>query len=290
MAKVQQISPFLWFDHQAEEAANYYVSIFPNSKINNVTRNGGAVLVVSFTLNGLTFSALNGGPINKFTDAVSFVVHCKNQQEVDYYWDKLTSNGGAENACGWLRDKYGLSWQIVPDALFKLLGNPDPVKAQRAMANMMQMKKIVIKDLSKAIKPAKPISIKTTVKLPVEKAWKYWTEPEHITQWNQASDDWHCPKATNDLRKGGSFSATMAAKDGSFSFDFGGIYDEVVKYKTIAYTLGDGRKVRISFESKGDSTIVTEVFDPEMQNPREMQQAGWQSILDNFRKHAERMG
>lgn len=287
MAKVQKISPFLWFDNQAEDAANYYVSIFPNSKINQITRNGNSVLVVNFTLNGLNFSALNGGPINKFSDAVSFVVHCKNQQEVDYYWEKLTANGGSENVCGWLKDKYGLSWQIVPDALFKALGNPDPVKAQHAMANMMQMKKIIIKDLTKAVKPVKPITIKTTVNLPADQVWKYWTEPEHITQWNQASDDWHCPKASNDLRTGGSFSATMAAKDGSFSFEFGGVYDEVVQHKTIAYTMGDGRKVRVTFNYKGNKTEITEVFDPEMQNPREMQEAGWQSILNNFKKYAE---
>lgn len=288
MAKVQKITPFLWFDHQAEEAANFYTSIFPDSKINSIARNGDSVMVVSFTLDGVTFNALNGGPINRFTDAVSFVVHCKDQQEVDYYWEKLASEGGAENVCGWLHDKYGLAWQIVPDALFEMLS--DPTRAQRTMASVMQMKKIVIADLGKVAEKPEPVNIKTIVSLPVEKVWKYWSEPEHITRWNQASDDWHCPKAANDLRRGGSFSATMAAKDGSFSFDFGGVYDEVVLHKLIAYTMGDGRQVCVTFESKGDQTVITEVFDPEMQNPREMQQNGWQAILDNFKKYAETAG
>jgi uncharacterized protein YndB with AHSA1/START domain len=111
--------------------------------------------------------------------------------------------------------------------------------------------------------------------------------PEHITQWNHAGDDWHCPAATNDLRVGGSFVATMAAKDGSVSFDFIGIYDEIVQHASIAYHMPDNRKVEVSFRSVGDATEVIETFDPENEHPPEMQQAGWQMILDNFKKHAE---
>lgn len=132
-----------------------------------------------------------------------------------------------------------------------------------------------------------PITITTTVNAPVEKVWQYWSEPKHIMAWNNASEDWHTPHAENDLRAGGSFTSRMAAKDGSFSFDFGGVYNEVENHKTIAYTLGDGRKVRVGFESEGSKTTVTETFDPESQNPVDMQRGGWQAILDNFKKYTE---
>ncbi len=131
------------------------------------------------------------------------------------------------------------------------------------------------------------ITVETTVKAPIEKVWKYWSAPEHITKWCQASDDWHAPKAENDLRVEGKFSTTMAAKDGSVSFDFEGVYTNVEKYKTIEYAMADGRKVQIQFSSQGDETKVTETFDPENTNPIEMQRGGWQAILDNFKKHVE---
>ena len=131
------------------------------------------------------------------------------------------------------------------------------------------------------------ITIEATVQAPVEKAWETWTKPEHITQWSFASEDWFTPKAENDLRPGGSFSTRMEAKDGSFGFDFGGIYDEVSEFKLISYTLGDGRKVKIEFEENGDETKVVETFDPEDQNPVEMQKGGWQAILNNYKKYTE---
>lgn len=131
------------------------------------------------------------------------------------------------------------------------------------------------------------ITVQATVNAPVEKVWEYWNTPEHITQWCHASDDWHAPNATNDLRPGGRFSTTMAAKDGSFSFDFGGEYTVVDLYKTIGYTMGDGRTVLVQFDGAGDTTTVTETFDPENIHSLEMQQQGWQAILDNFKKHAE---
>lgn len=135
----------------------------------------------------------------------------------------------------------------------------------------------------------KPVSItvETTVNAPVEKTWKVYTTPEDIMKWNAASDDWHTTAATNDLRAGGTFSSRMEAKDGSFGFDFGGTYDEVVTHKTIAYTLGDGRKARINFGATGSQTWVTVTFDAETQNPIEMQKGGWQAILDNFKKYVE---
>lgn len=131
------------------------------------------------------------------------------------------------------------------------------------------------------------ISIKTTINAPIEKVWQYFTEPAHIKQWNNASPDWHTPAATNDLTIGGKFSYTMAAKDGSFSFDFEGIYDDIQENKYIAYTIADGRKVEIIFEANGDTVEIIETFEAENQNPVEMQRGGWQAILDNFKKLVE---
>jgi uncharacterized protein YndB with AHSA1/START domain len=133
----------------------------------------------------------------------------------------------------------------------------------------------------------KKITVETTVHAPVEKVWKYWTEPTHIKKWNNASDDWHTPVAENDLRAGGKFLSRMEAKDGSFGFDFGGIYDEVKLHEVIAYTLDDGRKVKITFKGQENETEVIETFDAETMNPIEFQQQGWQAILDNFKKYAE---
>lgn len=131
------------------------------------------------------------------------------------------------------------------------------------------------------------ITIKTTVNAPVEKVWKYWTEPEYIKKWNSASEDWHTPLAENDLRVGGKFLSRMEAKDGSFGFDFGGIYDEVELCEVIAYTLDDGRKVKINFIGREKVTEITETFEAENENSIEMQQSGWQAILDSFKKYAE---
>ncbi|MDD7794163.1 SRPBCC family protein [Clostridium sp. 'White wine YQ'] len=131
------------------------------------------------------------------------------------------------------------------------------------------------------------ITVETTINEQVEKVWKYWTEPEHIKKWNSASEDWHTPFAENDLRAGGKFLSRMEAKDGSFGFDFGGVYDEVKLNELISYTMGDGRKVRISFANKSNKTIVIETFEAEDTNSIELQQRGWQSILDNFKKYVE---
>ena len=131
------------------------------------------------------------------------------------------------------------------------------------------------------------ITIEADVKAPIEKVWESWTEPKHIMQWNHASDDWHCPKSTNDVRDGGSFSATMAAKDGSFSFDFGGVHDKVKKNELIESTMGDGRKMKVVFIPDGNKTKVTETFEAENENSVALQQGGWQSILNNFKKHTE---
>lgn len=132
------------------------------------------------------------------------------------------------------------------------------------------------------------ITVRATVNAPIHKVWNFWGAPEHITQWCMASDDWHAPSAENDLKTGGKFNTRMEAKDGSFGFDFGGIYDEVVDHKLIAYTMEDGRTVKITFEEKENTTEVIETFAPESENPIEMQRGGWQAILDNFKAYAEK--
>jgi predicted 3-demethylubiquinone-9 3-methyltransferase (glyoxalase superfamily) len=163
MANVRKIAPCLWFDSEAEEAARFYVGIFKNSKIGRISRYGeagqevhhrppGSVMTVEFELEGQPFTALNGGPVFQFNEAISFQIDCENQQEVDYYWNKLTP-GGDPNAqqCGWLKDKFGVSWQVVPRRLAELMSDPDPAKAGRAMEAMLPMKKIDIAALERAV-------------------------------------------------------------------------------------------------------------------------------------------
>lgn len=140
-----------------------------------------------------------------------------------------------------------------------------------------------------ATKNTTAITVEATVKAGIEKVWNAWTKPEHITKWCQASNDWHAPAATNDVRTGGKFSTTMAAKDGSVSFDFAGEYSNVIPHQLMEYVLGDGRTVKIKFSNQGDETHITETFDAENIHSLEMQQAGWQAILDNFKKYTEEL-
>jgi len=153
---MQKITTFLWYDQEAEEAARFYCSIFKKSKILGITRNLGApgvtadVLTVQFRLGDQEFTALNGGPQFKFTEAISLMINCKDQKEVDYYWEKLLAGGGQESACGWLKDKYGLSWQVTPAILMKMIADKNRKKAQRAFEAMMQMVKIDIQKLKEA--------------------------------------------------------------------------------------------------------------------------------------------
>jgi len=162
MSRIQRITPFLWFDNQAEKAARYYVGIFPKSRIRHITRfpgvgqeihgrKAGSVMTVDFELCGLAFTALNGGPLFKFNESISFVVRCRTQAEVDYFWKKLSAGGDPKaRQCGWLKDRYGVSWQVVPDILLKLTGDPNRAKADRTFAAMLRMKKLDIAALKRA--------------------------------------------------------------------------------------------------------------------------------------------
>lgn len=148
---MKKITPFLWFDSQAEDAMNFYVSLFKDAKVGNVNRGpDGRAFSVSFQLEGQDFLAMNAGPQFKFNESISFYVDCKDQQEVDYFWNALSADGGEESMCGWVKDKFGLWWQIIPSALGELMGDPDPVKAQRVTQAMFQMRKIDIAGLKKA--------------------------------------------------------------------------------------------------------------------------------------------
>jgi predicted 3-demethylubiquinone-9 3-methyltransferase (glyoxalase superfamily) len=162
----QKITPCLWFDNQAEEAANFYTSIFKNSKVGRITRFGkegfeyhgrpeGSVMTASFQIEGQEFTALNGGPVFKFNEAISFEIRCETQEEVDYYWERLSEGGDPKaQVCGWLKDKFGVSWQITPMALYDMITDPDPAKAQRAMQAMLQMKKLDLNALRRAYEGA----------------------------------------------------------------------------------------------------------------------------------------
>ena len=154
---MSKITPSLWFDNNLEEAMDFYVSVFPDAKIHNVTRYGeagpgkpGSVMTGDFEIAGQRFNAINGGPDFKFSEAISFIVDCKDQAEVDYYWEKLTADGGKEVQCGWLTDKFGLSWQIVPRALYETVTGKDPEGAKRATEAMFKMKKLIVADLENA--------------------------------------------------------------------------------------------------------------------------------------------
>ena len=156
-----KITPFLWFDGRAEEAAEFYVAIFPSSKIKAVARYGeagpgskGTAMTVEFELDGQTFIGLNGGPQFPFTDAVSFSIDCKTQEEIDHYWTRLTAGGGREVQCGWLKDKFGLSWQVVPTRLAEMMSDPDPQRSKRATQAMLKMKKLDIAELERAYRGA----------------------------------------------------------------------------------------------------------------------------------------
>lgn len=253
-------------------------------------------MIVAFSLAGAPYQILNGGPHYRPTPAASIVVTTRDQPETDRLWDALTANGGKAGQCGWLTDRWGLSWQIVPEALLRLLGAPDRAGAGRVQAAMMQMGKIDIAALEAAFPCQRneqssmtaAITIEAFVPTSSKQAWDAFTAPTAITQWNQASPEWHCPSATVELQVGGKHVARMEARDGSFGFDFEGVYEEVDASRAITLRLDDGRRARTTFVVEGEGTRVVTTFDPESDNPAEMQRAGWQAILDSYAAYVRR--
>ncbi len=299
----QKISPVLMFTGEqhgkAEEAIDFYTSLFENSTVNLLARYEegdddpakGTVKHGQFQLDDSIFMAMDSSYSHGFgfNEAISFVVHCEGQEEVDYFWHKLSADGGEEMMCAWLKDKYGVVWQIVPDELIRLISDPDPARAQRAVGAMMQMRKIDIEKIRQAAddESRRIITVQATVNAPIEKVWQMWTLPEHITNWNFANDEWHSPHAENNLRPGGKFSYRMEAKNGDMGFDFSGTYTVIKENQLLEYTLDDDRKVQVHFSPVDGGTFVMENFEAEKMNPVDMQETGWQAILDNFKKYVE---
>ena len=214
-----------------------------------------------------------------------FQIATDDQAETDRYWAAIVGNGGAESACGWCKDKWGLSWQITPRVLTDAMASGGEI-AKRAFDAMMKMRKIDVATIEAAVRGVSRISVETSVKAPIADVWRAYTTPADIQRWNTASEDWHTTASTVDLREGGTFSSHMEAKDGSFGFDFAGTYTKIVPNELIEYSFGDRAGV-VEFVPGTNSVTVRVTFDAESENPVEQQRQGWQAILNNFAKHVE---
>ena len=283
----------LWYDRDAEEAARFYARTFPDSSVGAVHRapadfpggKAGQVLTVQFTVCGIPCMGLNGGSMFKHSEAFSFQIATDDQAETDRYWDAIVGNGGTESACGWCKDKWGLSWQITPRALTDAMTKGGEI-AKRAFAAMMEMRKIDVAKIESAVRDVSKITVEVSVKAPIGRVWSAYTTPADIQQWNAASDDWHTTAATVDLRVGGNFSSRMEAKDGSMGFDFAGTYTKVIETEIIEYSFGD-RTTQVEFIAGAHETSVRVTFDAEETHSIEAQRMGWQAILNNFAQHVE---
>lgn len=288
MTERSKVRTCLWFEKGGLEAAKFYVSLLPDSAIEGVHAHGREddPMVVEFTLAGAPMMILSAGPHYRLTPAASISVLTKDQAETDQLWAALLEHGGEESRCGWLVDRFGVSWQIVPEALPRLLGQPDPAAAARARDAMMQMRKIDIAALEAAAQGAAKITVEVKVAAPLPTVWRAYTTPADIVQWNAASDDWCTTAATVDLRVGGAFSSRMEAKDGSFGFDFEGVYTRIVAHERLEYDFG-GRKADVMFAEDPKGVVVRVTFDAEATHAVEQQREGWQAILDRFARHVE---
>lgn len=292
----------LWYTHDAEEAAHFYARTFPDSAVHAVHRapsdypggKAGNVLTVAFTVCGVPCLGLNGGEAFQHSEAFSFQIATDDQAETDRYWDAIIGHGGAASACGWCKDKWGISWQITPRVLTQAIAAGGEV-ARRAFQAMMDMEKIDVAAIEAAVrgdeKPQQPassqkITVQVDVKAPVDDVWRAYTTPADITQWNAASDDWHTTQARVDLHVGGAFSSRMEAKDGSMGFDFAGTYTRLVEHALIEYAFGD-RTAQVEFLPGAHHVTVRVTFDPENTHPIDLQRSGWQAILANFARHVE---
>lgn len=295
----QGIVPCLFFGNEkymmVKPAIEQYTQIFDDSRVlmemgypSGTEMPADALLFAQFKLDGFIFNAVSSPQKHEFdfSPGNSFVIVCYTQAQIEYYWEKLGEEGRFDE-CGWLTDRYGVSWQIIPAILPSLM--TDSRIAEHVMNTLLQMQRLDILPLLKAqFLGISAITIECSINAPLEKVWRFWTSPEHISQWHQANEDWHCPQAENELFTDGKFSFTMASKDGKISFNFEGTYDLVIENQVLAYTLTDGRKVIVEFGALNDTTMITEMFEPEVTNSMDLQKSGWQSILDNFKKYVEK--
>lgn len=305
MLEHPRIRPVLLFSGsvcgKADEAMAYYMKVFSDSKMGYVqhyedgetTDPRGKISYGELTLLGTPLIFMDNDVVSDesdtFNEAISLIINCKHQGEMDDYWEQLSHDLDAEQ-CGWLKDQFGLSWQITTEELSIDMANASEEEMRRMTDALLPMKKLdmhIIKAAKKGLQTPDPLVVTTTVSSNVSKVWHYFTEPTHITKWYFASSDWHAPYASNDLYPGGSFTTRMEARDGSFGFDFSGTYDYVEQEHYIAYTLEDDRKVFIRFTSFGDTTRIIQTFDADTTNSKELQQSGWQAILDNFNHYVQ---
>ena len=273
--KTMRIQPYINFNGNCQEAVEFYCRVFNLEKpqIMFIPNMPNLVMHTNINIKGniLMFSdAMPQNPVNVGNN-ITLTIVSDDMDEIKEYFSKLAIGGTVimelqqtfwSKYYGYLKDKYGIMWQLSHES---------------SQTEEQEQKQEKVK-----------ITVETTVAVPVETAWEYWTTPKHIVNWNNASDDWGTSFAENILEVGGEFCYTMEANDGSFGFDFSGIYTEVVQYEKIAYNLGDVRKVTVDFIKEGSNTRIVEIFDAETQNPIEMQQKGWQAILDNYKRYVEK--
>ena len=276
---------------RARAAIAAYVAAFPGSRVLHVEDfvdgEGGEVGTVKQALldvGGRTLVVMDGGAFHAFgfDEGVSLQVRCADQAAVDEIATALSADGGLEGPCGWVRDRFGLWWQVKPETLTGFLASADADARDRVFRALSPMRRLHLGTLERAYRGVPQVSVETRVRAPLPAVWAAWNDPEAIVLWNAASDDWHTTNARVDLRVGGTFSSRMEAKDGSFGFDFEGTYTEIVPQERIAYAMDDGRTCVVTFERDGDAVRVREVFDAEATNPIELQRQGWQAILERF--------
>lgn len=279
---------------QAEQARNTYLETFTDSQAGLLVRyerpqmekEKNKLMYSDLRLANLWIAMNDSGWDHGFTfnEGISFLILCQSQEDVDYYFTKLSSSPDSEQ-CGWCKDRFGLSWQVVPNAFGELMerGNYEQTQA------MLKMKKINQDELVRIYYENKKgrSTVRIRTQASIDKVWTYWTDPDHIKNWYFASDDWYVTHVNNQVQVDGQILIGMSAKDGSMDFDFKGRYTKVIEHQTLIIELEDNRKVIVEFENKGDGVEVSETFDHDEGAPGDIQEQGWQAILNQFKKYVE---
>lgn len=290
------ITPSLMFSDarygQAEAARQYYATVFEDTQLGTLfkTPEQEAVMYADLRLHNLwmAFTDSAGPHPYTFHQAVSFMVKCETQAQMDALWSQLSAVPEAEQ-CGWLQDRFGLPWQIVPNCFDAMMYEGCTRQKSELTTAFLKMKKFDIAPLQQVYtESACPrLGIQTEIEAPIDEVWTYWTAPEHIVHWAFATEDWHAPQAENDLSVGGRFLTRMAERNGKNAFDFSGVYTYIKPMSQIIYCLDDGRKVSTVFRPTTEGVVVEQFFEPDSEMPEALQQAGWQAILDNFKRYVE---